>query len=70
MFTSISRQNQTVGGAENLLDIQVSACYILKHLEDRKALPVHNYCILCDINLIFKLHRRAHLTPHFFLKTV
>ena len=34
-FTSISRQNQTLRGEENLLDIQVSVCYILKHLEDR-----------------------------------
>ena len=30
MFTSISKQNQTAGD-ENLLDIQVSVCYILKH---------------------------------------
>ena len=37
MFTSISRQNQTLRVEENLLDIQVSVCYILKHLEDRKA---------------------------------
>ena len=29
MFTSISRQNQTLGVEEHLLDIQVSACYIL-----------------------------------------
>ena len=36
MFTSISRQNQTLGGEENLLGIQISVCYILKHLEDRK----------------------------------
>ena len=32
----ISKQNQTVGGEENLLDIQISVCYIMKHLEDRK----------------------------------
>ena len=30
-------QNKSVGGVENLLDSQVSLCYILKHLEDRKA---------------------------------
>ena len=29
IFTSISRQNQSVGGVENLLDIRVSVCYIL-----------------------------------------
>ena len=38
MFTCISWRNQTVEGEENLLDIQVRLCYILKHLEDRKAL--------------------------------
>ena len=27
MFTSISRQNQTLGVDENLLNIQVSVCY-------------------------------------------
>ena len=37
MFAGISRQKQTVGGEENLFDVQVSVCYILKHLEDRKA---------------------------------
>ena len=37
IFTSISRQNQTVGGVENPLDIQVSVCYILEHSEDWKA---------------------------------
>ena len=37
MFTSISRQNHTVGTEENLLDIQVSTCYVLKYLEDRQA---------------------------------
>ena len=30
-------KNQTVGGVENLRDIQVSVCYILKHSEDWKA---------------------------------
>ena len=30
IFTSISRQNQTVEGVENLLDIQVSVSYILR----------------------------------------
>ena len=63
MFTSISRQNQTLGGEENLLAIQVNICYILKHLEVRKALPVHIYHIWCDIILIYKLHRRTRLTP-------
>ena len=33
VFTSISRQNQTLGGDENMLAIQVKVCYILKHLE-------------------------------------
>ena len=37
MFISSSRQNQNLGGEENLLVIQVSVSYILKHLEDRKA---------------------------------
>ena len=41
LFTNILRQNQTLGGEENLLAIQVYVCYILKHLEDRKALSVH-----------------------------
>ena len=41
MFTSISRQNLALGGEENLLAIQVNVCYILKHLEDRKALSVN-----------------------------
>ena len=41
MFTSISRQNQALGGEENPLAIQVNVCYILKHLEDRKALSVN-----------------------------
>ena len=63
MFSSISRQNQTVEGEENLFDILVSACYILKHLEDRGALPVHIYCTWGDIILIFKLHRRTRLMP-------
>ena len=49
---------------ENLLDIlQVSVCYFLKHLEDRKALSVHIYYTWCDIILIFKMHRRIRLTP-------
>ena len=43
--------------------IQVSLCYILKHLEDRKVCYVHIYCTWCDIILIFKLHRRTQLTP-------
>ena len=64
MFTGISRQNQTLGGEENMLDIQVKVCYILKHLEDRKVLSVHIYYTWCDIILIFKLHRRTRLTPH------
>ena len=42
---------------------QVSLCYILKHLEDRKAWPVLIYYTWCDIILIFKLHRRTRLTP-------
>ena len=63
MFTIISRQNKTLGGKENLLDIQVGVCYILKHLEDRKAWSVHIHYTWCDIILIFKLHRRTRLTP-------
>ena len=63
MFKSISRQNQTFGGEENLLAIQVNVCYILKHLEDRKALSVHIYYTWCDIIVIFKLHRRTRLMP-------
>ena len=46
-----------------MLLIQVSLCYILKHLEDRKAWYVHIYYTWCDIILIFKLHRRTRLTP-------
>ena len=42
--------------------IQVSLCYILKDLEDRKAWYVHIYYTWYDI-LIFKLHRRTRLTP-------
>ena len=63
IFTSISRQNQTVGGVENLLDIQVSVCYIVKHLENKKASYIRIYCTWCDIILIFRLHRRTRLTP-------
>ena len=63
MFTSISRQNQTLGSEENLLAVQVNVCYILKHLEDRKALSVLIYYTWCDIILFFKLHRRTRLTP-------
>ena len=58
-----SRQNQTLGGEENLFAIQVNVCYILKHLEDRKALSVHIDYTWCDIILIFKLHGRPRLTP-------
>ena len=47
---------------ENLLVIQVSVCYILKHLEDRKTSSVHICCIWCGIILIFKLQRRTRLT--------
>ena len=46
-----------------MLAIQVNVCYILKHLEDKKALSVHIYYTWCHIILIFKLHRRARLTP-------
>ena len=41
LFTGISRQNQTLGGEDNLLAIEVNVFYILKHLEDKKALSVH-----------------------------
>ena len=46
-----------------MLLIQVSLCYILKHLEDRKALSVHIYYTWCDIILIFKPHKRTPLIP-------
>ena len=46
-----------------MLLIQVSLCYVLKHLEDRKAWYVHIYYTWCNIILIFKLHRRTGLTP-------
>ena len=46
-----------------MLAIQVNACYILKHLEDRKALSVHICHTWCDITLVFKLDRRTRLTP-------
>ena len=48
---------------EYMLLIQVSLCYILKHLEDRKTSAVHIYYTWCDIILIFELHRRTQLTP-------
>ena len=60
MFTSISRQNQTVGDEKNLLAIQVNVCYILKHLEDGKAWSVHIYYTRCDIILIFKPRSSIH----------
>ena len=63
MFTSISRQNQTLGGEENMLATQVNVCYIQEHLEDRKVLSVHIYYTWCDTILVFKLHRRTQLTP-------
>ena len=63
MFTSVSKQNQALGGEENLLAIQVNVCYILKHVEDRKASTVHIYYTWCNIILTFKLHRRTQLTP-------
>ena len=43
IFTSISRQNQTVGGVGNLFNVQVSVCDILKHLKDRETQSVHIY---------------------------
>ena len=43
--------------------IQVNVCYILKHLDDRKALSAHIYYTWCDIILIFNMHRRTRLTP-------
>ena len=49
---------------EYMLLIQASLCYILKHLEDRKAWYVHIYYAWCDIILIFTLHRRTRLMPH------
>ena len=46
-----------------MLAIQVNVSYILKHLEDKKALIVHVYCTWCDISLIYKMHRRTRLMP-------
>ena len=46
-----------------MLLIQVSLCYVLKHLEDRKGWYVHIYYTWCHIILIFKLHRRTRLMP-------
>ena len=46
-----------------MLAVLVNVCYILKHLEDRKALSVHIYYTRCDIIIICKLHRRTRLTP-------
>ena len=64
MFTSMSRLNHQTLGGEDMLAIQVNVCYILKHLEDRKALSVHIYYTWCDIILIFKLHKnRAQKNP-------
>ena len=37
-----------------MLVIQVSLCYILKQLEDKKALSVHIYYTCCDVILISK----------------
>ena len=46
-----------------MLAVQVIVCYVLKHLEDRKALSVHICYSWCDIILIFKMHKRTRLTP-------
>ena len=48
---------------ENLIVIEVSLCYILKHLEDRKAWALHIYYTWRDIILIFKLHRSTQRMP-------
>ena len=37
MLMSVSMQNRTVGGEENMLAIHVNVCYILKHLEDKES---------------------------------
>ena len=39
---SVGRQNQTLGGKENLLIIQISVCYILRHLKIGK----HDHLII------------------------
>ena len=49
MFNSISMQNQTLGGEENPFTIPVNVCYILKHLEDRKALSYLFIFITLDV---------------------
>ena len=46
---------------ENMFVIQDNVSYFLKHLENRKALSVHIYCIWYDIIRIFKLQRRTRL---------
>ena len=45
-----------------MLAIQLNVCYIVKHLEDGKALSVQICYTWCDI-LIFKLHGRTRLKP-------
>ena len=67
MFTSLSRQNETLGGEENIFAIHANVCYILKHLEDTKALSAHTYYTRCDIILIFKLHRLKYSAHASFL---
>ena len=64
------RQDQFLEGEENLLVVQVSVCYILKHLKDRKAGSVHIYCACCHINIIFKLQRRSRLTLRFSIHSL
>ena len=52
-FSSISRQNDTLGSEENLLAILVHVCYILKHLEDRKAVSVNIYWVAVRRTYVF-----------------
>ena len=63
MFVSSPKRSDSGMSKEDLLVIQVSVCYIVKHLEDREGLSVHICFTWCDIILISKLHRRARITP-------
>ena len=54
MFNSRSRYHQTLIGEENLPAIQVSVCYILIHLENRKGeRDLFIFIALCVTSLAF-----------------
>ena len=48
-----------MGGEEILLDIRVSVCYILEHLDVGKRDLFIFIALGCGITLIFKLHGRT-----------